>query len=75
MARLKDNRDVDPRRHIGRWAMTFNHFLFRIDDAEAKGPNATYTGTGLHGQKIVTGFPVEICREEDEEILNAIRQD
>ena len=66
MARLKDNRDMDPARHIGRWAMTMNHFLFKIERAD----KSAYSGTGLHGQQVATSFPIEILRAEDEEWIN-----
>ena len=66
MSRLKDNRDVDPARNIGRWALTMNHFIFKIERAD----KSAYSGTGLHGQAVATTFPVEILRAEDEEWIN-----
>lgn len=70
MARLKDNSNVDHHRHIGRWAMTLNHFLFRVEHVHQSMGEVLYTGTGLHGQPVSTAMPVEICREEDEEWIN-----
>lgn len=72
MARLKDNRNVDPARFVGRWAMVHNHFLFKVESyREPEYRVVEYTGTGLHGQRIVTRYPIQILRAEDEEWLNA----
>ena len=71
MPRLKDNRPIDRDRYVGRWAMTFNHFLFRIEAVQENGRDIAYQGTGLRGQRITTHYPVEILRAEDEEWINA----
>ena len=70
MPRLKDNRNADPTRYIGRWALRMDHRLFRITHAVTQNRETTYWGTTLQGETIATGYPIEILRDEDEEWIN-----
>lgn len=55
----------DPRRLIGRWAVSLNHKLFRIDEATKDQYGAPlYRGEGISGETVTTGIPSLLTRED-----------
>ena len=64
--------EPDPRRHIGRWAVSLNHRVFSIDAIHKDNAGGTlYVGRALNGDITRTGIP-SLLNIEDGKILDTL---
>ena len=49
---------------VGNWAISIGREIFKIEEAYTAGGEASYFGTGLHGQRVKTHCPTLLPLED-----------